>query len=136
AGFFFPFFGCAAAAYFLLGWNPMASWLGGVALSTTSVAGAYAVMLGSGLNKTEYGKTVLAAGFTNDFGPRVALGFILAPFHPGGVDLRRRRGRGVRHSAVAYAEILQALWQAAVGARNQVSPALSVRPRCPCHLGR
>src|SRR6188508_3540635 len=58
AGFFFPFFGCTAAAYFLLGWNPMASWLGGVALSTTSVAVVYAVMLESGLN-TEYGKTVL-----------------------------------------------------------------------------
>ena len=25
AGCFFPFFGCAAAAYFLLGWNPMAA---------------------------------------------------------------------------------------------------------------
>jgi Kef-type K+ transport system membrane component KefB len=47
AGFFFPFFGCAAAAYFLLGWEPMPSWLGGVALSTTSVAVVYAVMLES-----------------------------------------------------------------------------------------
>ncbi len=80
AGFFFPFFGCAAAAYFLLGWNPMASWLGGVALSTTSVAVVYAVMLESGLNKTEYGKTVLAACFINDLGTVLALGFIFAPF--------------------------------------------------------
>src|SRR5690349_13283178 len=79
-GFFFPFFGCAAAAYFLLGWNPIASWLGGVALSTTSVAVVYAVMLGSGLNKTEYGKTVLAACFINDLGTVLALGFIFAPF--------------------------------------------------------
>jgi len=79
-GFFFPFFGCAAAAYFLLGWNPMASWLGGVALSTTSVAVVYAVMLESGLNKTEYGKTVLAACFINDLGTVLALGFIFAPF--------------------------------------------------------
>jgi len=78
-GFFFPFFGCAAAAYFLLGWNPIASWLGGVALSTTSVAVVYAVMLESGLNKTEYGKTVLAACFINDLGTVLALGFI---FHP------------------------------------------------------
>jgi len=79
-GFFFPFFGCAAAAYFLLGWNPIASWLGGVALSTTSVAVVYAVMLESGLNKTEYGKTVLAACFINDLGTVLALGFIFAPF--------------------------------------------------------
>src|SRR6478736_6754625 len=63
AGFFFPFFGCAAAAYYLLGWEVMPSWLGGVALSTTSVAVVYAVILESGLNKTEYGKTVLAACF-------------------------------------------------------------------------
>ena len=75
----FPFFGCAAAAYFLLSWNPMASWLGGVALSTTSVAVVCAVMLESGLN-TEYGKTVLAACFINDLGTVLALGFIFAPF--------------------------------------------------------
>jgi glutathione-regulated potassium-efflux system ancillary protein KefC len=80
ADFFFPFFGCAAAAYFLLGWDVMPSWLGGVALSTTSVAVVYAVMLEFGLNKTEYGKTVLAACFINDLGTVLALGFIFAPF--------------------------------------------------------
>ena len=26
ASFFFPFFGCAAAAHYLLGWDPMPSW--------------------------------------------------------------------------------------------------------------
>jgi glutathione-regulated potassium-efflux system ancillary protein KefC len=79
-GFFFPFLGCAAAAYFALGWNTSASWLAGVALSTTSVAVVYAVMLEYGLNKTEYGKTVLAACFINDLGTVLALGFIFAPF--------------------------------------------------------
>ena len=43
--FLVPFLGCAAAARYLLGWDPMASWLAGVAMSTTSVAVAYAVML-------------------------------------------------------------------------------------------
>ena len=80
AGFFFPFLGCAAAAHYVLGWDVMASWLGGVALSTTSVAVVYAVMIESGLNKTEYGKTVLAACFINDLGTVLALGFIFAPF--------------------------------------------------------
>ena len=61
AGFVFPFLGCAAAAYYLLGWEPMPSWLAGVAMSTTSVAVVYAVMLEYGFNTTEYGKTVLAA---------------------------------------------------------------------------
>ncbi len=79
-GFFFPFLGCAAAAYFILGWDVRASWLAGVALSTTSVAVVYAVMIEYGLNKTEYGKTVLAACFINDLGTVLALGFIFAPF--------------------------------------------------------
>ncbi len=58
----------------------MPSWLAGVALSNTSVAVVYAVMIEFGLNKTEYGKTVLAACFINDLGTVLALGFIFAPF--------------------------------------------------------
>jgi len=57
ASFFGPFLGCTAAAYYLLGWEPMPSWLAGVAMSTTSVAVVYAVMLEFGFNRTEYGKT-------------------------------------------------------------------------------
>jgi glutathione-regulated potassium-efflux system ancillary protein KefC len=79
-GFVFPFLGCAAAARFVLGWDVMPSWLGGVALSTTSVAVVYAVMIETGLNRTEYGKLVLAACFINDLGTVLALGFIFAPF--------------------------------------------------------
>jgi glutathione-regulated potassium-efflux system ancillary protein KefC len=79
-GFFAPFLGCAAAAYWVLGWAVMPSWLAGVALSTTSVAVVYAVMLEYGFNKTEYGKIVLAACFINDLGTVLALGFIFAPF--------------------------------------------------------
>src|SRR5437867_6869006 len=59
ASFLFPFLGCAAAARFILGWEVMPSWLAGVAMSTTSVAVVYAVMLEFGFNQTEYGKTVL-----------------------------------------------------------------------------
>jgi Kef-type K+ transport system membrane component KefB len=72
--------GCAAAAYYLLGWEVMPSWLAGVAMSTTSVAVVYAVMLEFGFNRTEYGKTVLAACFVTDLGTVVALGLIFAPF--------------------------------------------------------
>jgi glutathione-regulated potassium-efflux system ancillary protein KefC len=79
-GFFAPFFGCTAAAYLILGWGPAQSWLAGVALSTTSVAVVYAVMLEYGFNKTDYGKIVLAACFINDLGTVLALGFIFAPF--------------------------------------------------------
>lgn len=80
--FFAPFFGCAAAAYWLLGWSPMGSWLAGIAMSTTSVAVVYAVMIEFGFNTTDYGKTVLAACFITDLGTVVALGLIFAPFTP------------------------------------------------------
>lgn len=80
ASFFAPFLGCAAAAYYLLHWTPEASWLAGVALSTTSVAVVYAVMLEFGLNTSIYGKTVLAACFITDLGTVLALGLIFAPF--------------------------------------------------------
>jgi Kef-type K+ transport system membrane component KefB len=80
ASFSFPFVGCAAAAHYLLGWETMPSWLAGVAMSTTSVAVVYAVMLEFGFNTTEYGKTVLAACFVTDLGTVVALGLIFAPF--------------------------------------------------------
>jgi len=78
--FFAPFLVCAAAAHWLLGWNEQASWLAGVAMSTTSVAVVYAVMLEFGFNVTDYGKTVLAACFITDLGTVVALGLIFAPF--------------------------------------------------------
>lgn len=80
AGFISPFLGCAAIAYYVLHWSPQASWLTGVALSTTSVAVVYAVMLELGLNTTPFGKTVLAACFINDLGTVLALGLIFAPF--------------------------------------------------------
>jgi Kef-type K+ transport system membrane component KefB len=79
-GFTAPFLGCAALARWALGWSGDASWLAGIAMSTTSVAVVYAVMLEFGLNATEYGKTVLAACFINDLATVLALGFLFAPF--------------------------------------------------------
>lgn len=79
-GFFGPFLGAAAVAHFLLGWSGPASWLAGVALSTTSVAVVYAVMLELGFNQTDFGKGILAACFVNDLGTVIALGLIFAPF--------------------------------------------------------
>jgi Kef-type K+ transport system membrane component KefB len=75
-----PFLGAAAAARWLLGWTADASWLAGVAMSTTSVAVVYAVMLELGFNTTEYGKAMLAACFITDLGTVLALGIIFSPF--------------------------------------------------------
>lgn len=80
AGFFAPFLGCTAIAYYVVGWDARASWLVGVALSTTSVAVVYAVMLELDMNTTKYGKAILAACFVNDLATVIALGLIFAPF--------------------------------------------------------
>src|SRR5580700_9127852 len=79
-GFFAPFLGAAAVARFVLHWGIMPSWLAGVALSTTSVAVVYSVMLELGLNQTDFGKGILAACFVNDLGTVIALGLIFSPF--------------------------------------------------------
>ena len=80
-GFLAPFLGCAAIARFILHWNPQASWLAGIALSTTSMAVVYAVMLETGFNKTEFGKGILGACFINDLGTVIVLGLLFAPFN-------------------------------------------------------
>jgi Kef-type K+ transport system membrane component KefB len=80
AGFFAPFLGCAALAYWTLGWDVQASLLAGVALSTTSMAVVYSVMLETGFNRTEFGKGILGACFVNDLGTVIALGLLFAPF--------------------------------------------------------
>jgi glutathione-regulated potassium-efflux system ancillary protein KefC len=79
-GFVAPFLGCMAVARVLLGWSPAASWLAGIALSTTSMAVVYAVMLETGFNRTDYGKGILGACFINDLGTVIALGAMFAPF--------------------------------------------------------
>jgi len=75
-----PFLLAAGVAYWSLGWDVRASWLAGVALSTTPVAVVYAVMLELGLNRTNFGKAILAACFVTDLGTVLALGFLFSPF--------------------------------------------------------
>jgi glutathione-regulated potassium-efflux system ancillary protein KefC len=78
-GFFGPFLSCTAIAHYVLHWTAKSSWLAGVALSTTSVAVVYAVMLELSLNKTDFGKAILVACFVNDLGTVIALGLIFSP---------------------------------------------------------
>jgi Kef-type K+ transport system membrane component KefB len=78
-GFFSPFVGGTLLAKFLLHWTTSASLLGGIALSTTSMAVVYSVLLEFGLNKTEFGKGILGACFVNDLATVVALSLIFSP---------------------------------------------------------
>jgi len=62
-------------------WALHAAEIGGIALSTTSVAVVYAVMVETGLNRTDLGKLILAACFVTDFGTVLALGVLFASFN-------------------------------------------------------
>jgi Kef-type K+ transport system membrane component KefB len=70
-----------AYAYYVAGWSANAAKIAGVALSTTSVAVVYAVMIETGLNRTSLGKLILAACFITDLGTVVALGLLFADFN-------------------------------------------------------
>jgi Kef-type K+ transport system membrane component KefB len=75
---------CAAAwvfALFVLHWTTHGSEIAGIAMSTTSVAVVYAVMLDTGLNKTDLGKLILCACFVCDLGTVLALGIIFADYN-------------------------------------------------------
>lgn len=73
-----PFVGALLFARFAMGWTWPAAEIAGVALSTTSVAVVYAVMIESGLNRQEIGKLILAACFVTDLGTVLALGGLFA----------------------------------------------------------
>jgi Kef-type K+ transport system membrane component KefB len=78
--FLAPYLGCLLAARYGLAWSWAEAQIAGIALSTTSVAVVYAVMVETGLNKTELGKIILAACFVTDLGTVLALGVVFANF--------------------------------------------------------
>lgn len=79
--FLLPFLGAMAFAYYVVGWEPQAAQIAGIALSTTSVAVVYAVMVETGLSDTDLGKLILAACFVTDLGTVLALGVLFASFN-------------------------------------------------------
>ena len=80
-GFFLPFAAAWAFALYALHWHWQASQIAGIALSTTSVAVVYAVMIETGLNKTDLGKLILSACFICDIGTVGALGVLFANYN-------------------------------------------------------
>jgi Kef-type K+ transport system membrane component KefB len=81
ASFAAPFLAAMAYAYFFAHWTPQAAKIAGIAMSTTSVAVVYAVMVESGLAAKEFGQLVLAACFFTDLGTVVALGLLFANYN-------------------------------------------------------
>jgi Kef-type K+ transport system membrane component KefB len=77
-----PFALAFSVAFFMLGWTLAASEIAGLALSTTSVAVVYAVMIESGLARQELGKLILSACFVTDLGTVLFLGLLFADFDP------------------------------------------------------
>jgi Kef-type K+ transport system membrane component KefB len=79
--FFAPFLGAMAYAYFVAHWTVDASKIAGVAMSTTSVAVVYAVMVETRLAGKDFGQLILAACFITDLGTVVALGMLFATYN-------------------------------------------------------
>jgi Kef-type K+ transport system membrane component KefB len=79
-GFIAPYLGVLLYARFVVGWSWPQAQIAGIALSTTSVAVVYAVMIETGFNNTEIGKIILAACFINDLGTVLALGIVFARY--------------------------------------------------------
>ncbi len=68
-----PFVVVGLLAYYGLGWTHRQAEIAGIALSTTSLAVVYAVLVESGLNQTIIGKRIMSATFITDFGTVTAL---------------------------------------------------------------
>ncbi len=71
-----PFVVATLVAYELLDWTLKASLIAGTALSTTSLAVIYAVLVETGLNRTRLGKLLMSACFVTDMGTALALSAI------------------------------------------------------------
>jgi len=79
-GFFAPYVGVLLYAHYAIDWPWSQAQIAGIALSTTSVAVVYAVMVETGFNRTEIGKIILAACFVNDLGTVLALGVVFSHY--------------------------------------------------------
>ena len=75
--FLAPFLGTMFVCRYLLHWSWAPAKLAGVALSTTSLAVVYAVLVETGLTRTEIGKIIMAAAtFVTDFGTALGLSLL------------------------------------------------------------
>jgi Kef-type K+ transport system membrane component KefB len=71
--FLAPFVAAFMFTYYFAGWGYKPSLIAGIALSTTSLAVVYSVLVETGLTKTQIGKLLMAATFVTDMGTALAL---------------------------------------------------------------
>lgn len=76
ASFLVPFIGAFAYTYFISGWALNAALIAGAALSTTSLAVVYSVLVETGLSHTRLGKLLMSATFVTDIGTALALSIL------------------------------------------------------------
>ena len=76
-----PFLGAIGYCYWISGWSLNASLIAGIALSTTSLAVVYAVLVETGLTNYEIGKIIMASCFITDLGTALALSLFFAEFN-------------------------------------------------------
>lgn len=76
--FLLPFVAAFLYLFFVAGWSLKAAEIGGAALSTTSLAVVYAVLVETGLTTTATGKILMAACFVTDLGTVLALSVLFA----------------------------------------------------------
>lgn len=74
--FLAPFIGCLLYTYYIAHWNLAAALIAGVALSTTSLAVVYSVLVETNLSQTNIGKMLMAATFFTDMGTVITLSIL------------------------------------------------------------
>jgi Kef-type K+ transport system membrane component KefB len=141
--FLVPFVGAMLACRYGFGWEWKAAQIGGVALSTTSLAVVYAVLVETGLNQTSIGKLLMSATFVTDFGTAAALSVLfitptwwLVPFAAASVVLIvamprlegwffARYGNRVIEPEIkgAFAALLLLMWLGQLADSHAVLPA-------------
>ena len=78
--FLAPYLATVAYCHLVIHWSWQASLVAGCALSTTSLAVVYAVLVETGLTSTSLGKLIMAATFVTDMGTALALSLSFSSF--------------------------------------------------------
>jgi len=71
--FLLPFVAVFLFTYYVVGWDYSAALIAGTALSTTSLAVVYSVLVETNLSQTQIGKITMVATFVTDMGTALAL---------------------------------------------------------------